>query len=125
MDIRKTVGNEGEQAACDFLALQGHTILSRNWRAGHLELDIVSLDPAGVHFVEVKTRRPPVQLAPQEAVNYTKQQRLVRAAKAWLSRQKPGFLKDVECHFDVVSVIFGKEERKIEYFPDAFYPVYC
>ena len=49
-------GKRGEAAVADYLTAKGHTIVARNWRCGHLELDIVSLDKTGLHFVEVKTR---------------------------------------------------------------------
>ena len=54
------LGQTGEDVACDFLLSRGHHILDRNWRAGHLELDIVSEAPDGLHFVEVKARTAPV-----------------------------------------------------------------
>lgn len=124
MNEKKKTGDEGEEAASRFLQDQGHEILARNWRAGHLELDIVSLACDGIHFVEVKTRRPPMQAAPQESVTATKQRRLASAAKAYLNRAKSPSLGDVECHFDIVAVTFENHETRIEYFQDAFYPIY-
>lgn len=123
MDGRKRTGNEGEDAACAFLEANGHQVLARNWRAGHLELDIVSYCGDGVHFVEVKTRRPPVQALPQDSVGAVKQQRIVRAAKAWQARAK-GVPANAECHFDVVAVMIENGNRTIDYIPDAFYPIY-
>jgi putative endonuclease len=49
----------------------GHTILERNWRSGHLEIDIISFDKDGTHFVEVKTRSRSIQALSQEYVNKT------------------------------------------------------
>ena len=53
---RRQLGKAGEYVACGFLRSMGHIILERNWRSGHLEIDIISLDRDGIHFVEVKTR---------------------------------------------------------------------
>ena len=44
---RAQTGRTGEDAACRYLTEQGHTILERNWRSGHLEIDIISLAPDG------------------------------------------------------------------------------
>ena len=56
-NIRRELGRVGEDIACSLLEGMGHLILERNWRSSHLEIDIISYDPAGIHFVEVKTRR--------------------------------------------------------------------
>ena len=71
MNVLKTskIGQNGEEIACDFLLSRGHQILDRNWRSGHLELDIVSEDQEGLHFVEVKARTAPVTSAVSVQVN--------------------------------------------------------
>jgi len=125
MDERKRTGNEGEEAVCRYLSERGHQILARNWRAGHLELDIISLDLRGIHFVEVKTRRPPLQAAPQESVRWDKQRNMVKAALSYLRRSKNPLLRDVESHFDVAAVtMIDDTQPVIEYFENAFYPMY-
>ena len=40
---RAVVGRKGEEEASQYLTRLGHRILARNWRGGHLELDIVTL----------------------------------------------------------------------------------
>ena len=50
---RQVTGKKGEDVACDLLAGRGHTILERNHRVGHFEIDIVSVSADGIHFVEV------------------------------------------------------------------------
>ena len=45
---KKALGELGEQLSCDFLVANGHRILERNWRSGHLEIDIISEDGNGV-----------------------------------------------------------------------------
>ncbi|MBQ7269956.1 MAG: YraN family protein [Bacteroidales bacterium] len=121
---RKTVGKQGEEAACRYLESRDHRILERNWRSGHLEVDIISYDGAGLHFVEVKTRIAPLQAAPEENVRHDKMQRLVRAARAYLNDAKTLHGGDAEIFFDVISVIFDAGHTRIEYFPQAFLPIY-
>lgn len=121
---RQQTGRLGEDAVCRYLEARGHRILARNRRLGHLELDIISQDLDGIHFVEVKTRRPPVRLDPQECVTLPKQKKLARAALAYLSKQKDPNVRDCECHFDVAAVVVDGEKIEIHYFAEAFIPIY-
>ena len=120
------VGKRGEDEACAFLVRMGHVLIQRNYRAGHLEIDIITLDRNGVHFVEVKSRVAPVQAEPQENVTPAKQRRIAEAANRYLNRSKDSRLSpDLEISFDVVAVTFDKGETRIEWFPQAFIPMFC
>ena len=46
-NYRRELGNLGEELACEYLQRHGHTLLKRNWRSGHLEIDIITLDKDG------------------------------------------------------------------------------
>ena len=50
-------GKAGEHAAVVYLEDHGYIIRDRNWRQGHLELDIVSMLNVTLVIVEVKTRK--------------------------------------------------------------------
>ena len=122
---KQEVGKSGEDEACLYLIGLGHTVLARNWRYSHLELDIVSLYKEELHIVEVKSRTEPVAADPSLNVNRTKRDRLVKAAGAFLnSREMFPLPKDLEIFFDVVTVVFGKGNSSIEYYPKAFTPIY-
>ena len=121
---KQTTGQRGEEEACRYLQGLGQTVMARNWRSGHLELDIVTFDGKGVHFVEVKTRTAPVMAEPEANVNRAKRQRMVRAAGSWLAESGKMGLGDVEAFFDVVSVVLDGDEVNIEYYPEAFIPIY-
>ena len=56
MASHNTLGTLGEKEACRYLARQGYTLLDRNWRHEHLELDIIAEFFGEIIFVEVKTR---------------------------------------------------------------------
>ena len=118
---RKAVGNLGEEVACNYLRGIGHSILDRNWRYGHLEIDIISTDRQGLHFVEVKSRVAPVSAAPEDNVTFRKQRRLVNAAQAYLHKRSFG---DLDVTFDVVSVVFEGEKTHIDYYNQAFIPIF-
>lgn len=114
----------GEEAVCRRLEAGGHVILARNRHCGHLETDIISRDADGLHFVEVKTRRPPMQLEPQDCVTLSKQKKLIRAAQAFILRSDDPLVRDCEYHFDVAAVTVDGDDIRIEYFADAFIPIY-
>ena len=94
-------GAEGEEAAAAMLKALGWRIVARNWRSGHLELDIVAEDGATLVFVEVKTRAKGGMQRPFEALTAVKKERLVRAAQAWMAAHDAW---DVPCRFDLACV---------------------
>ena len=123
MNVLKTskIGQNGEEIACDFLLSLGHQILDRNWRSGHLELDIVSEDQEGLPFVEVKARTAPVTSTLSDQVNPVKQKRISAAALQYLNKKH---LIGQEVFFDIVSVLFDGQETVVRYFPQAWIPLY-
>ena len=124
---KPTVGRKGEEEACRYLSSLGHRILARNWRGGHLELDIITLLGGELHVVEVKSRTAPVMAEPGRNVGREKQQRLVAAAQRFLhSEERKNLPADLEIFFDVLSVVFygTGADFDIEYYPKAFIPHY-
>ncbi len=121
---RREIGRSGEDAACEMLMGMGHIILERNWRSGHLEIDIISLDPAGIHFVEVKTRSRNMQAPPQENVDKSKQKRIIKAARGFLRTGKGLPYGSHEYNFDIVAVTFDGQSFRTEWFPQAYIPLY-
>ncbi len=121
---RRTIGQKGEDIACRLLEDRGHTVLERNWRYGHLEIDIISIDPLGMHFVEVKSRCRSIQAPPQDNVDRAKQKRIAKAAQAYLRTSRGFPLRNMDCLFDVVAVTFDGPSVCAEYFEQAYMPVY-
>lgn len=123
MNLQPTskIGNKGEQMACDFLETRGHHILDRNWRGGHLEIDIVSEAPDGVHFIEVKARTAPVLAPLDRQVPQVKQKRICAAAQRYLHVHR---MNGKEVYFDVVSVTFEGVQTMVKYYPQAWIPMY-
>lgn len=81
---RRELGDYGERLAARYLAERGLTVLERNWRCAHGELDLVAREGDCLVFCEVKTRRSQRFGAPVEAVTPRKAARLRRLAAAWL-----------------------------------------
>lgn len=114
----------GEDAVCEYLIARGHSIVERNWRKGHLEIDIITLAPDGIHFVEVKARTAPVAAPPQENVGWLKQKRVANAAQSYLNEKDDSRLSTLEAWLDVAAVVFDGSKVTIDYFPAAYIPIY-
>lgn len=118
---RRILGTAGESAAAEYLGGLGHAILERNWRSGHLELDLVTLDQNGLHFVEVKSRVAPLTADPLAGMTGSKQRSMANAARRYLREHSCG---DIEIFLDVVTVLFDGERTVVEYFPQAVIPIH-
>ena len=123
-DYRRELGQIGEDVACEVLQQMGHTILERNWRSGHLEIDVITFDAEGIHFVEVKARKESIQAPPQDNVGLKKQRRIVKAALSYLNNICDRSFGASECFFDVMAVTFADGDIRLEWIPQAYIPIY-
>ena len=85
----KQIGDFGERMAVRYLRLHGYTVKERNWRSGHMEIDIIASNFTTIAFVEVKARtytQETIDLAPPPgtAVKSEKQRLTRKAAKDYL-----------------------------------------
>ncbi len=117
-DRRQEIGRVGEDHAESFLRSRGATVLSRNWRCGAGELDLVVLDPAGrLRFVEVRTKRGSAFGTPAESVVGDKLRRVRLVARHWLTAHPSGWR---QVCFDVVGVDLSDPDRPLlELFEDV------
>lgn len=121
MNARQTTGRFGEDAAAEYLENRGFSVIARNWRSGHCELDIVAIDPQGIHFVEVRTRIGGAVL-PQDTVDALKQRKVVEGAKRFLRERGDADFGSMEAFFDVIGVTVAGEDAVLEYIPQAYIP---
>ena len=84
---RRALGAAGEDAAARALGREGWTLLERNARVRAGEIDLVVERKGVLGFVEVKARRPGSPVAPEEAVDARKADRVLAAADEYLSRR--------------------------------------
>lgn len=80
---RTALGRFGEDAAADWLAAQGYSVVERNWRGAGGELDLVTLHDGWWAAVEVKTRSGLGFGDPFEAIGPRKLARLHRLMRQW------------------------------------------
>lgn len=110
-------GKLGEQLAEDFLTSKGYTILHRNWRHSHYEIDIVALKNDLPHFVEVKTRSSKQFGEPEESVTKKKVRSLLQAAEEFLFRN-PQFKN---FHIDILSITIHPQQEPEYFFIEDVY----
>ena len=115
----KPLGERGEDFAARYLKRLGYHIVGRQVDLRVGELDIVAVDGRTVVFVEVKTRTSDAAGAPAEAVDDLRQERMTRAALAYL---KSHGLLEHAARFDVVALTWpeGAREPTLEHFKNAF-----
>ena len=73
-------GNQGEEIARAHLLKMGYSILEKNWRHKHLEIDIIASINSTLVIVEVKLRANAFFGNPEEFVTSSKQKKLIKAA---------------------------------------------
>lgn len=111
------LGRRGEDIAAAFVCRKGWRILERNWRYGHVELDLVALDGRELVFVEVKTRTAGGVGSPADGLTPAKRAHVCKAAQAWLSAHDAW---DRPCRFDVLCLVHDGTTFNVEHMPDAF-----
>ncbi|ULQ56891.1 YraN family protein [Flavihumibacter rivuli] len=94
------LGNWGEELACAWLLEHSFTILHRNWRHSHYELDIIASRNGVLHFIEVKTRRGNALGWPEEDVTPRKLNALMNGAIAYLE-QHPSWTR---IQYDILAI---------------------
>lgn len=97
---------------------QGCELLARNFQVRGGELDLVVIDTGAAAFVEVRYRLHGGIEAALQSVGRLKQQRLIRAARAYLRANRK--LQSLPCRFDVVAVAGVDGDYQFRWIKDAF-----
>ena len=114
----KPLGDRGEAIAARHLERAGWTILARNFRMGHKEIDLVAQRGEVVAFVEVKTRAGAGYGHPLEAITARKRREIQQVALAWIDRHGHPHLT---YRFDAVAVlVLPGREPEVEHVEDAW-----
>ncbi len=77
----------GEDAAAQYLAHVGYTIVERNYRCRAGEVDVVARDGDQLVFVEVRTRSSPRFGTPEESITSTKAAKMADCAFSYLAER--------------------------------------
>ena len=122
MAVHNDLGKWGEDYAAEYLLKKGYEVISRDWRLGKRDIDIVARTEDGltVVFVEVKTRATDVIVSPEDAVDKRKIRSIGWAANAYVKE----FQIYDDIRFDIISIVGTKpEDASIEHVIDAFNPL--
>lgn len=115
---QQILGIDGENIATKYLIDRGYSILKRNFRNGHAEIDIIAQLNTQLVIVEVKTRNTSKYGNPEQSVSSKKQQLLAQAAEAYLLQND----LDLIVRYDIISITKNQYKTEITHFVDAFWP---
>ena len=99
-------GRRSEIDGAAYLRSIGFQVIASGYRTRSGEIDLVAWEGNILVFVEVKALHSPAP--PEDAVGWRKQQRLTRAARAYIAQYR---LDDASYRFDIlaVSVLPGRK----------------
>ncbi|HEY0067280.1 MAG TPA: YraN family protein [Flavisolibacter sp.] len=104
MAVHMELAQKGEEMAARYLEEKGYTILHRNWRHAHLEIDLIAYHEPVLHFIEVKLRSSN-KFLPEKSVSKKKFRHLLKAADEFLYRH-PQYR---HIQFDIMAITLGRE----------------
>jgi len=114
IDIKREIGNIGENQARKFLINNGYKIIKQNYRVmGCGEIDIIAEDENTLVIVEVK-KRTIKDFEAIDAITKSKQKRMARTAEVFIAENSEYDGKNVR--FDVVLI----DGKALELIKDAF-----
>lgn len=99
--------------AAEFYIGRGFTVLERNWRAGHKEIDLIVRNDTVVVFVEVKASFSKKFGHPAERIDRRKIENLSEAARRYIAEHD---IAGIDVRFDVITFDGGE----LEHYPNAF-----
>lgn len=116
MAAHNELGKKGENLAIDFLIKKDYKILEKNYRYLKAEVDIIAKKNNVLVVVEVKTRSSDYFGNPQDFITPKKIKLLLSAIDYYVVQRD----LNVEVRFDIIAILFQKNETKIEHLEDAF-----
>ncbi|WHI48296.1 YraN family protein [Microbulbifer sp. VAAF005] len=109
-----TVGSQMEAAAGRYLQRAGLTLMERNYRSSHGEIDLIARESDTIVFVEVRFRRKSQFGGAAASVDSRKQAKLLATANRYLQQHK----LDCPCRFDVLAI--DGDAQNIQWLKNAF-----
>ncbi|MGI8631423.1 MAG: YraN family protein [Solirubrobacterales bacterium] len=106
---RQKLGRMAEEEACRRVHCSG-TVIARNVRTRHGEIDVIAIEDRSLCFIEVKAGHQAARAGPERpalAVDARKQRRIRRLAATWLS-EGPVLPYFDDIRFDVIGVTIDR-----------------
>jgi putative endonuclease len=103
--LKQLLGKFAENRAESLLKSSGLSIVARNWRCRHGEIDLIAQDGGTLVFVEVRSRRRADFGSAADSITAAKQRRIILAARQYLAvlPRMPA------CRFDAVTLDEGRD----------------
>ncbi len=111
-------GLRGEDLACRYLERKGFRILSRNYRGGKCELDIIAETGDTVVFCEVKTALSDAFGPPSGWITRKKIRHIARAAREYVISHR---IEGRCLRFDVITIEVRDGRPEITHIENAFF----
>lgn len=122
MFVTNPIGILGEQEAAKMLEKKGFRVVEKNWRMGHLEVDLIAENKKEIVFIEVKTRTSTFgNKMPEEYVDLLKRKRIIAAANAYIKYRQI----EKNPRFDIIGILVDAQTNNITYsnhLENAFQP---
>lgn len=117
-DKGKALGFRGEALAVKYLKKKGFKVIERNYHCPVGEIDLIAREGDTLVFIEIKARSSSAFGLPQDAVDRFKQEKIIRAARAYLAKHHLN--EEIPARFDVVAIHVTPSGPSIELIKDAF-----
>ena len=114
---RKTVGQQAENIACQFLQEKGLIHKESNYRCKQGEIDLIMMDDRTLVFIEVRYRKSSLFGTAAETIDTHKQHKLILTAQHYLSAKGKHHSAS---RFDVISIQGSLNSDHIEWIQHAF-----
>ena len=105
-------GKDWEEKACNYLKSKKYKILEKNYRCLYGEIDIIAKYNNTLVIIEVKYRKSAKFGKGYEAVNYTKQQKIIKTLQYYINEKNV----KMPVRFDVISI----DDNEITHIENAF-----
>ena len=114
------IGKKGENLVAEYLKSKGFTVIKRNYKDRYGEVDIIAEDGDNLVFVEVKTRSENAIVSGLDAIDEKKKRLVKNEAVMFTKRLKTDLEPRVDVAEVTLSVVDGKEVRKLKYIKNAY-----
>ena len=112
MFVTNPIAIIGEKEAAKLLEKKGFRIVERNWRMGHLEVDLIAESRQEIVFAEVKARTSTfANKRPEDYVDTTKKRHMVTAANAYIKYKQI----EKQPRFDIIGILIHPKTNEIIY----------
>lgn len=81
------IGKMGEDFAAEYFIKKGYVVIERNYHSRYGEIDLIAQNDEYTVFVEVKTRGEKRIASAREAVNFSKQKKIILTAMKYMQER--------------------------------------